>query len=123
MRLRSDIFVASLLRSAESRGSAGTVLRKGRTSLGSVYVVGFDRTTRSASLWAPAPQALVEMDGDARQAPVSKFEERLTEVVESEISAFIEKEASFDDDIWVVELECAPQVIRGLIDVVDAPRR
>ena len=117
MRLKADIFVSGLVRLANSRGQMATVLERGRTALGSVIVVGFDVRSGRYCLWAPAPQALLD-DAERAYRPTDRvFEQRLVDVGDADITAFVEREKRYDDDIWVVELEIASGDIGEFLDV------
>ena len=89
MRLKTHIRVAALLRQAEAAGLFGTVLRRGDADGGVVLVV--TREGGAVALHAErdgrfAPRA------DALGAP-------------SALSELIDREAAFDRDLWVVEIE------------------
>jgi hypothetical protein len=119
MRLKSHIFVSSLLRHVFARGGYAAVLRKGSEEAGAIFI---RQRTRfgTETLYAPAPQNFFEEEGDTAR----KFELRLRDVEAEIVDSALSSEIRFDPDCWVVEIElddCA-----GLIDLVDDttdPRR
>jgi hypothetical protein len=99
MRLRSDIFVAALLRRAFGEGAHGGVVHRGDDTAGAVFV-GVDRLDGTHDLYAPASQALSEEgDGDRR------FERTASRIDRPALLARIASERRFDSDLWFVEIE------------------
>ena len=95
MLLSSDLWVSALIRRAELAGAFATVARKGDARAGTVIVKAFDTSNRRARLYREAFGA----DGDRLwiQPVESDFE--------SELDAWIQRQAGYDPDIWVVEIE------------------
>jgi hypothetical protein len=100
-RLKSSIWVAGYLRRCQSEGVFGAVRRRGAEEAGAVFikVALMDGT---ALLYVPAPQTAYD---DSR--PVERvFTLSPPQPVEEQvIEARLAKEASFDPDIWIVEIE------------------
>lgn len=99
MRLKSDFFVAALVRRAMIEGAFAAATRKGAAEAGAIFVL-VDRLDGTADLYGPAPQFVVDDKGSerlfeslARAAPRFELVERLV------------REARFDSDIWIVEIE------------------
>jgi len=100
MRLTTDFWVSAVTRRAFAAGGFAAILRKGAEAAGAVMIM---RRTKlgEIALYAPAPQSSY---GDAR--PEERLFVELSRSLDlSEIEAKIEREARFDPDIWVVELE------------------
>lgn len=97
-RLRSDIFVAALIRQAEVDGAFAAVTHKGVAEAGAVFVK-VARLDRSADLYGPAPQSLADDDGGRR------FERLFVAAPEFEVDERLQRERRFDPDCWVVEIE------------------
>jgi len=98
-RLRSDIFVAALLRRCGVEGLAAMLRRRGAAEAGAVFVK-VDRLDGSADLYGPAPQSLAGEGGPGRLfspvlqgAPALDVEDRMM------------REIRFDSDLWLVEIE------------------
>lgn len=92
-RLKAEIWVKALIRRCEVAGVAAMVVRRGDTSSGSV-IVKLNTLDGEAQVLSPARDGEGELIWIARpKAP------------EAEADAWIEKQRSFDPDIWVVEIE------------------
>lgn len=100
MRVTSEFWVSALLRRAQGEGAFATVVNRGATSAGAIYVVVSDMQG-GCNLIAPAPQSLYEEP----QHDIRKFEVIMSGVTMTEISQKLEREKSFDPDIWIVEIE------------------
>lgn len=100
MRVTTDLWVSALLRRVFSAGGFAAVLKRGAAEAGAVFVV-HRRRFGDATLYGPAPQALYA------EGPVEerRFVAVLNEADETAIAARLEKEARFDADLWVVEIE------------------
>lgn len=100
MRIRSDIFVSALTRRVFNDGGYAAVVRKGSDASGAIFVRQRFRDGLE-TLFGPAPQALIEReDRDDRL-----FEARLSRAEPEAVEALIAREAKFDSDLWLVEIE------------------
>jgi hypothetical protein len=101
MRLKSAIWVAAYLRRCQTEGVFGAVRRRGAEEAGAVFVkvALLDGT---AMLYAPAPQSAYDesrpVDRVFTASPPQPVEER-------KIEERLQKEISFDPDVWIVETE------------------
>jgi hypothetical protein len=101
MRLKSAIWVAAYLRRCQTEGVFGAVRRRGAEEAGAVFVkvALLDGT---AMLYAPAPQSAYDesrpTDRVFTASPPQPAEER-------KIDERLQKEISFDPDVWIVETE------------------
>lgn len=94
MLLNSDLWVGALIRRALIEGANATVVRKGDPRAGTVIVKAYNTSERTARLYSEA----FGQDGDRLWIqPVSG--------TESELDAYIERQRTYDPDIWVVEVE------------------
>ncbi len=101
MRLRTNIWVKWYLRQATSSGCPAVVARHGDDAAGAI-LIKVNRLNGTVDLYAPAPPSL-----DSETDPERLFL-RLTgaaPVVEPEADKLIEREARFDSDLWVIEVE------------------
>lgn len=98
MRLKSEIWVAALIRRAFAAGAAAAVLYRGDDAAGAVFVV-VDRLDGTADLYAPALGGTFADDGERR------FERLLRAVARTDVVARIASERRFDGDLWAVEIE------------------
>lgn len=99
MRITSELFVAQLLRRVFADGGFAAVLRRGAEAAGAIFVVARGRDG-TATLFGPAVQTMAD-DNDERRfmAEAARDDEAIT--------ARLEREARFDPDFWVVEIETA----------------
>jgi hypothetical protein len=100
MRLRSDVWVAALVRRAFAAGATATIVHHGADEAGAIFVV-VDRLDGTVDLWGPAPQSdfTETSPGDRR------FERLLAAAARAEAPARIASERRFDPDLWLVEVE------------------
>jgi hypothetical protein len=95
MLLATDLWAGALIRRAEISGAFAVVARKGDLRAGAVLVKVFNRSDRTARLYAEATR----MDGERvwmRPTPSDQ---------EPEVDAYIERAVRIDPDLWVVEIE------------------
>ena len=113
LRIKSDLFVSSIIRRCFSDGSSAVVEKKGDASAGAIYfrVLFRDRTQ---SLYAPAPQSYILEDNPSGER---YFEKRMDCAAEQEVSARLNRELEFDSDIWIIELET--QCPENYFNIVD----
>lgn len=101
MRLKSAIFISALLRRCQVEGAFAALVRKGAEEAGAIFVK-VARLDGTAALYGPAPQTAFDESFPADRkfsvlvAPGSP---------EADADARIAREAKFDPDIFVVEIE------------------
>ena len=108
MELHSDIWVAALIRRANLGGGFATVARKGEARSGAVLIKLRDPGSGATALYAQALNA----------AGVSVWMRPLGAQSEADVEAYIARQARFDPDLWVVEIEDADGT-RFLTEAVD----
>ena len=99
MRLKSEIWVKSYLRRCQVNDAPAFVTRRGQRDGGSIFII-INRLDGSLDLYVPAPAGMDAGSGRLWSRPSS--EKKLTE---PEVQAYVERQAGFDPDIWVVEVE------------------
>lgn len=100
MRLRTDFWVAALLRRAEGAGAYVSIARKGAAEAGAVFVT-VDRRDGSFDLYGPAPQSVF-----AEAKPSDRmFSPLLSGGDAGAVQKRLEQETRFDQDLWVVDIE------------------
>lgn len=112
MRVTSEFFVSALVRRVFSAGSFAAVERRGASEAGAVFIRQRFRDGLE-TLFGPAPQSLFGAGDDDR-----RFEVRAARREAGDCDAVIAREARFDPDLWVVELEADD--VGGLFPVADA---
>jgi hypothetical protein len=97
-RLTSDFQISALRRLAEADGGSATILRKGDPTSGAILLIGQVRG-QNPVLFERFPS----LDGLSDWQPVTaQIDEN-----EAEVTAYWQKRASRDPDLWVVELDVA----------------
>ncbi len=95
--LATDVWASALIRRAELSGAFATVARKGDAQAGTVLVKAVNRRAGTARLYREA----VRGEGESVWIrPVATEDER-------ELDTYIEREARFDPDFWLIEIEDA----------------
>lgn len=103
-RVKSGLWVAAHVRRLAVEGIQAFVTRRGAEEAGAIYVK-VARLDGTADLYGPASQFAVA-DADDTELPPGRLFERLAEAVpEAEIDDRLRREARFDPDTWVVEIE------------------
>lgn len=95
MLIASDVWVAALIRRAELGGAHATVARRGDARAGAVLVKVWNPRERRARVWSEA----FGPDGDRLWLEPTESE------FEGEIDAWIQRQITYDPDLWVVEIE------------------
>lgn len=105
MRVTTDFWVTALMRRVFSEGGFAAIHRKGAAEAGAIFVL---RRTRlgELELYGPASQTSY----DETKPLERQFTRILVTTVEEEINARIEREARFDSDLWLVELETSGEI-------------
>lgn len=98
MRIRSDIIVSAMIRRVFSAGGFAAVEQKGADQAGAIFIRQRHRDGLE-DLYGPAPQMMLEEDGERR------FERRLQRVEREAVDEMMARERRFDSDLWLVELE------------------
>ncbi|AXV14752.1 DUF1491 domain-containing protein [Neorhizobium sp. SOG26] len=111
MRLKTDMFVSTLLRRVFGLGGFAAVEHKGAESAGAIFIRQRFRDGLE-TLYAPAPQSFFGEDEGSR-----KFEVRAERVEAHEIADLLARELKFDPDLWLVELEIDD--VADLFEVVE----
>ena len=100
VRLRSDFFVAALIRRANGAGAFAVLRRRGADEAGAIFV-RVERPDGTSALFGPASQSEIEDDG------VRRFR-RLHDVPwrgDAENNERLAREMKFDPDLWVVDID------------------
>ena len=108
MEIGSDVWVYALIRRVELAGAFATIARKGDARSGAVLVKTLDRRTGETRLYTQA----IGPEGDIVWMRPGESN------LETDADAYIERAASFDPDLWVVEIE-DPDGARFLTESVE----
>jgi hypothetical protein len=100
VRLKSEIWVKAYLRRCAVAGASGVVVQHGDDDAGAIYIK-IVRPDGMATVFTPAPAGWDGADVDRRWVPY--YAEGF--VAEATAQAYLEREARFDNDVWVIEIE------------------
>jgi len=100
MRVTSSLWVGAYIRRCQVEGAFATVARKGAQEAGAILII-VDRLDGRSDLYTPAPQSLFE-----ESRPTDRRFQRVMEgAAPDEIRKNIDRQISFDPDVWIVEIE------------------
>jgi hypothetical protein len=99
MRLTSDFYVSALVRRIFSSGGFAAIERRGAAEAGAIFIRQRFRDGLE-TLFGPAPQSFFNEDDTDR-----RFEIRAERSEASTCDAILEREARFDPDLWILEIE------------------
>ena len=102
MRLKSAIWVAAYIRRCNVEGAFAAVRRRGAEDAGAIFIK-LNRLDGTAELFAPAPQTAFDDARPADRAFSRSFGKE--PVPEPKVEDKLAKEARFDPDVWIVEVE------------------
>ena len=100
MRLKSELWVKAYIRRCQLEGAAALLVRRGDADAGAIYIK-VSRLDGTALLFGPAPAGL-----DAAREE-RRWQSCLTRepAAETEADAYLERQTSFDSDVWIVAVE------------------
>jgi hypothetical protein len=95
------LWVAAYLRRCQIEGCSAVVRRRGAEEAGAIFV-RICRLDGTSDLFGPAPQSAVEAEATDRAfaAPLAP-----QPAPDGEIETYLSREAKFDPDLWIVEVE------------------
>lgn len=99
MRVTTELFASALIRRVFSAGGFAAVERRGAREAGAIFIRQRFRDGLE-TLYGPAPQSFFGEGDDDR-----RFETRAERCEAAECDGIIAREARFDPDLWVLELE------------------
>lgn len=110
MRVTTDFWVSALVRRVFGSSGFATVLKRGATEAGAVFVITRGRMG-DVALYAPAPQTSYDQarPDDRHFLPAEGIDD------EEAADKRLERERRFDPDIWVVEIEPGTIAIEELL--------
>ena len=103
LRLRSDITAGAIRKGASAHGAFVTVLRHGHDEAGILHIVW--RQAGKVSVWSEATAPDGTRGWRCRGDGVS----------DADADALLEKEARFDPDLWIIEIDgdCPKESLPG----------
>ena len=100
MRLKAEFWIKGYLRRCAVEGASAVVVRHGDDDAGAIFIK-VNRLDGTCFLFGPAPAGYSGMDSDRRWVACGAA----NGLPEDEADAYLAKEARFDSDLWLVEVE------------------
>ncbi|KAB2940561.1 MAG: DUF1491 family protein [Hyphomicrobium sp.] len=100
MRLRAEFWVKAYMRRCAIEGASAVVVRHGDDDAGAIYIK-VDRLDGTCLVFGPAPAGLEGAESDRRW--VAQLAAGGVESAKAD--EFLAREARFDSDLWVIEVE------------------
>lgn len=100
MRLRAEFWVKAYIRRCAIEGASAVVVRHGDDDAGAIFIK-VNRLDGTCRVFGPAPAGLMGAESDRRWVAHLSADG----VAEREADAFLAREASFDSDLWLIEVE------------------
>ena len=100
MRLRTEFWVKAYIRRCAVEGASAVVVRHGDDDAGAIFIK-VDRLDGTCFVYGPAPAGFTGAESDRRWIARLSAEG----VREGDANVFIEREAKFDSDLWLIEVE------------------
>ena len=101
MRLKSALWVAAYLRRCQVEGCSAVVRRRGAEEAGAIFI-RVCRLDGTSELFGPAPQSAFEPGATDRIFAACLASQPAPD---PEIEKYLSREAKFDPDLWIVEVE------------------
>ncbi|MEM8878372.1 MAG: DUF1491 family protein [Pseudomonadota bacterium] len=102
MRLRTDIWVAALIRRVNAAGDFAAVERKGAAEAGAIFLK-IEPRNRSCQLYGPAPSLLLAEKPTQGRLFVAVRPDEIIDPISAQ--TYLDKETRFDSDLWIVTIE------------------
>jgi hypothetical protein len=105
MRLKTEIWVKAYLRVRSAEGVSAMVVRHGDDDAGAVFIKVATLDGRAA-LYGPAPSGF-EPSHPGLQGIDRRWVPHLATptTTEADVDAYLSRQADFDPDLWVIEIE------------------
>lgn len=100
MRLRAEFWVKAYIRRCAVEGASAVVVRHGDDDAGAIFIK-VDRLDGTCCLFGPAPAGFEDADSDRRWVTLLAPEG----VPLATADEYLTREARFDSDMWLVEVE------------------
>ena len=100
MRLRAEFWVKAYIRRCALEGASAIVVRHGDDDAGAIFIK-VNQLDGTCFLFGPAPAGLAGAESDRRWIAVLAP----AGISEHDADAFLAREARFDFDLWLIEVE------------------
>lgn len=102
-RIASGILASAIIKATQGLGGSAYVMRRGAQESGAIFVTFYKEDSRLYDIYEPVAQAFLS---DEKSNSGKRYFSLLEEDQDSlQVSDRFEREAKFDPDCWVIELE------------------
>ena len=115
MAVKTEIWIKAHMRRCFGEGLTCVVVRRGAPEAGTIIVV-VTQSRDTHRLYMPAPGPGYDEIGARRFVSANMAGQPMTQ---DEVSRFVERQLSFDPDIWVIDIDDPSGT--GLLDLERAP--
>ena len=118
MRLSSDFIVGTLIRRIQAAGAYATLARRGDAAAGAIFVL-VDGLDGQVALYGPAPPMMDDAplpDEAALTGNRLFIALPLAEPTRAAAQAHMDRQARFDSDLWLLEIE--DRAMRPFVPIV-----
>jgi hypothetical protein len=116
MSIKSEIWVSAHLRRARAAGLMAVLVRKGAPEAGAIFVRAI-LPGGLARLFGPAPGSNYKETGEKHWALPLGFEP----IPEAKTDEYIARQAKFDPDIWLIDVEDREGMALIPVEALDKP--
>ena len=100
MRLRAEFWIKAYIRCCTVAGAPAVVVRHGDDDAGAIFIK-VNRLDGTCLLFSPAPAGLSGSESDRRWLACLSPDG----VSDAEAESYLSREADFDPDLWIIEVE------------------
>lgn len=100
MRLKSEIWVKAFIRRCSGEGVPAMVVRRGQDDAGAIFIK-VNLLDGTALVLGPAPAGFEGVEQERRWSPCGGDDAQ----TDAGADAYLARQASFDTDIWIIEIE------------------
>ena len=100
MRLKSEIWVKAYIRRCSTEGVPAMIVRRGQSDAGAIFIK-VNQLDGTALVLGPAPAGFEDSETERLWSPCHGDDA----MGDSDADAYLSRQAAFDTDIWVIEIE------------------
>ena len=103
MRVKTELWVKAYIRQRQAVGAFAAVVAHGHDDAGAI-LIKISRLDGTASLFGPAPVSFSDPQAGAGERRFARLH-GADWVIEREADEIIRQQRSYDEDLWVIEVE------------------
>lgn len=103
MRVKTEFWVKAYLRTRQAAGAFAAIVAHGHDDAGAV-LIKINTLDGQAALYGPAPVSFTDAAGAEGDRRFTRLHDAEV-VAENTVDALIAQQRSYDEDVWVIEVE------------------